>query len=73
LVEEVPVDIYAVGLGEVLGDQLADGGEVGGFLGALVLHIVQVGGVCLSIVVAHTFVYSLAWCCWEVGELALVR
>ena len=31
LVQEVAVDVDAVGFGEVFGDELADGGEVGGF------------------------------------------
>jgi hypothetical protein len=45
LVQEVAVDIDAVGFREVLGDQLPDGGQIRLLLGPVVLHILQGGGV----------------------------
>jgi hypothetical protein len=41
LVQEVPVDIDTVRLGEVFGDQLPDSRQIDLLLGSLVLHITQ--------------------------------
>ena len=42
LVEKVAIYVDAVGLGEVFGDELADGGQVGGFFAAVVLDVAEV-------------------------------
>ena len=41
LVQKVAIDVDAVGFRQVLGDQLADGGQIGLFLGAMVLDVAQ--------------------------------
>jgi hypothetical protein len=41
LVQEIPVHVDAVRLREVLGDELADGGQVQFLLVGLILHIFQ--------------------------------
>jgi hypothetical protein len=41
LVQEVAVDVDAVGFGEVGGDQLAHGRDLRGFLGRIILDIVE--------------------------------
>jgi hypothetical protein len=68
LIEEIAVNIDAVWLRQVLRDQLADGGEVSRLFRAMVLHVAQVGGGGLSIVVAHSKPDSqLLWRSVEVG------
>ena len=44
LVEEVAVHVDAVGLGQVLGDELPDGREVGFFLRGVVLYVSEILG-----------------------------
>ena len=68
LIEEIAVNIDAVWLRQVLRDQLADSGEVSRLFRAMVLHVAQVGGGGLSIVVAHSKPDSqLLWRSVEVG------
>lgn len=43
LIQEVAVDVDAVGLGEIFGDQLPDRGEKFRFFRAIVLLVAQVG------------------------------
>jgi hypothetical protein len=50
LVEKVPVHIDAVRFREVLGDQLADGGEVRLLAGAVVLDITQLSHLLLRLI-----------------------
>lgn len=38
LIEEIAIDADTVGFGEIIGDQASDGGEIGGFLAAVVLE-----------------------------------
>lgn len=44
LVQEIAVDVNAVGLGQILGDQLAHGGDVFIFASAVVSHVAEVIG-----------------------------
>lgn len=44
LVEKVPVDVDAVWLTQIFGDERPDGWEVLAFKPVLILHILQVGG-----------------------------
>ena len=43
LIEEIAVDTDTVGFGEIIRDQLPDGGEIGGFLAAVVLSKAKLG------------------------------
>jgi hypothetical protein len=63
LVQEVPVYIYAVGLREILGYQLADGGEIGLLLVALILHILQLVRCGRGIAIAHSHRFWRINCC----------
>ena len=44
MVEEIAVHVDAVGLREVTRDELSDGGEMEGFVGAAVLDVAELGG-----------------------------
>lgn len=46
LVQEVPVDVNAVRLAQVLGNQGPDGGEVLALQGVLILDVLELGGKC---------------------------
>ena len=43
LVKEITVDINAVWLREIVGDELSDGGEISRFLAAMILNVAKLG------------------------------
>lgn len=53
LIQEIAVDVDAIGLGEVLGDELADGGQVFRFLVLVVLDVSQASVRVINCVLHH--------------------
>ena len=43
LIEKIAIDADTVGFGEIIGDQVSDGREIGGFLAAVVLEETKLG------------------------------